>query len=70
MENGFLRSTGLVLGVFVIATVAILRDVRFGEFSFNVDETQHAVTGLYVADLVRDHPFEHPLIYTYRYYAQ
>lgn len=64
------RSTGLLACVLVIATVVTLRGVRVGEFSYNVDETQHAVTGLYVADLVRDHPFAHPIGYTYRYYAQ
>jgi hypothetical protein len=64
------RSTGLLLCVLVIAMVAILRGIRVGEFSYNVDEAQHAVTGLYVADLVRDHPFAHPVEYTYRYYAQ
>jgi Dolichyl-phosphate-mannose-protein mannosyltransferase len=64
------RSTGLLLCVLAIAVVAILRGIRVGEFSYNVDEAQHAVTGLYVADLVRDHPFAHPVEYTYRYYAQ
>jgi hypothetical protein len=64
------RSTGLLLCVLAIAMVVTLRGVRLGEFSYNVDETQHAVTGLYVADLVRDHPFAHPVEYTYRYYAQ
>jgi hypothetical protein len=64
------RSTGLLLGVLLIAVVVTLRGVRLGEFSYNVDETQHAVTGLYVADLVRDHPLAHPVEYTYRYYAQ
>lgn len=64
------RSTALLLCVLVIAIVAIVRGIRVGEFSYNVDETQHAVTGLYVADLVRDHPFAHPVQYTYRYYAQ
>jgi hypothetical protein len=64
------RSTGLLLCVLVIAMVAILRGIRVGEFSYNADEAQHAVTGLYVADLVRDHPFAHPVEYTYRYYAQ
>jgi hypothetical protein len=64
------RSTALLLCVLAIAMVAILRGIRVGEFSYNVDETQHAVTGLYVADLVRDHPFAHPVEYTFRYYAQ
>jgi hypothetical protein len=64
------RSTGLLLGVLVLATAAILHGIRVGEFSYNVDESQHAMTGLYIADLVRDHPFTHPVEYTYRYYAQ
>jgi len=64
------RSTGLLLCVLALAMVAILRGIRVGEFSYNVDETQHAVTGLYFADLVRDHPFTDPVGYTYRYYAQ
>ncbi|MGA8441362.1 MAG: hypothetical protein WB714_24285, partial [Candidatus Sulfotelmatobacter sp.] len=51
------RSTVLLLCVLASAMVVTLRGVRLGEFSYNVDETQHAVTGLYVADLVRDHPF-------------
>ena len=64
------RSTVLLLCVLVIAAVAILRGISVGEFSYNVDESQHAMTGLYVADLVRDHPITHPIAYTYHYYAQ
>lgn len=64
------RSAVLVLCVLVIVTAAMLRGIHIGEFSYNVDETQHAVTGLYVADLIRDHPFADPVEYTYRYYAQ
>jgi hypothetical protein len=64
------RSTGLLLCVLALAMVVTLRGIRVGEFSYNVDETQHAVTGLYFADVVRDHPFAHPVAYTYRYYAQ
>jgi len=47
----------------------IVRGISKGEFSYNTDETQHAVTGLYVADLFRDRPFSHPIEYTYQYYA-
>lgn len=64
------RSTGLLVVVLILAMAAILHGITVGEFSYNVDESQHAVTGLYVADLVRDHPFSHPVAYTYRYYAQ
>ncbi|PYV62775.1 MAG: hypothetical protein DMG97_39520, partial [Acidobacteria bacterium] len=63
------RTTALLSCVLLLSTVTILKGVRLGEFSYNVDETQHAMTGLYVADLVRDHP-AHPVAYTYRYYAQ
>src|SRR5579864_5470921 len=63
------RTTALLGCVLLISTVTILKGVQLGEFSYNVDETQHAMTGLYVADLVRDHP-AHPVAYTYRYYAQ
>ena len=64
------RSTVLLLCVLTLAAVVVQQGVRVGEFSYNADETQHAVTGLYVADLVRDHPWAHPIEYTYRYYAQ
>lgn len=64
------RSSALLVGVLALAIVAIGHGIRVGEFSYNVDESQHAVTGLYVADLVRDHPLAHPVAYTYRYYAQ
>lgn len=63
------RSIGLLLCVLVIAMVAILRGIRIGEFSYNVDEAQHAVTGLYAAGLLHDHP-AHPIQYTYQFYAQ
>jgi predicted membrane-bound mannosyltransferase len=46
------------------------RDIRIGEFDYNVDEAQHAVTGLFIADAFRDLPIRHPVQYAYRYYAQ
>lgn len=64
------RATALLLGILILSSVVIVRRIRVGEFSYNVDETQHAVTGLFVADLIRDHPFTHPVAYTYLYYAQ
>jgi len=64
------RSPVLLASVLLLATVVILHGVTRGEFSYNVDESQHAVTGLYVADLVRDHPLTHPIQYTDHYYAQ
>src|SRR5215469_15816634 len=64
------RSPVLLASVLLLATVVILHGLTRGEFSYNVDETQHAVTGLYVADMVRDHPLFHLIHYTERYYAQ
>jgi hypothetical protein len=63
------RSIGLLLCVLGIALVAIIHGIRVGEFSYNVDEAQHAVTGLYYASIVHDHP-AHPVQYTYQFYAQ
>ncbi len=54
-----------IAGVLLIA----VRGITLGEFSYNVDETQHACTGQFVADLLRDHPFRHPVAYTYLYYV-
>lgn len=64
------RSSALLLCVLVVSTVLIVRGIHTGEFSYNVDETQHAVTGLFVADVLRDHPLAHPIDYVYQYYAQ
>ena len=53
-----------------LVCVVAARDIRIGEFDYNVDEAQHAVTGLFVADAFRDLPISHPVRYAYRYYAQ
>jgi hypothetical protein len=59
----------LLSGVIVILAVLTLRGITRGEFNVNVDESYHAFTGCYFADLIRSHPFTHPLRYTYEYYA-
>jgi len=64
------RSPVLLVAVLLFSALVILHGVTRGEFSYNVDETQHAVTGLFVADMVRDHPLIHPVQYAERYYAQ
>jgi hypothetical protein len=63
------RSAVLLLCVLMVCTVIIVRGIKTGEFSYNVDEAQHAVTGLYAAGLLHDHP-AHPVEYTYNFYAQ
>lgn len=50
--------------------IVILRGVSRGEFDYNVDEAQHGVTGLFIADAMRDLPLRHPIQYAYNYYAQ
>ncbi|MGA8761579.1 MAG: glycosyltransferase family 39 protein [Candidatus Sulfotelmatobacter sp.] len=59
----------LLLCVLVVCSVVTVRGIHTGEFSYNVDEAQHAVTGLYAAGLLHDHP-AHPIDYTYQFYAQ
>ena len=54
----------------LLVSLVVLRGVRRGEFDYNVDESQHAATGLYIADLLKDVPIAHPVHYTYLYYAQ
>jgi 4-amino-4-deoxy-L-arabinose transferase-like glycosyltransferase len=58
------------MGSIALVCVVVARDIRLGEFDYNVDEAQHAVTGLFVADTFRDLPVQHPVQYAYRYYAQ
>jgi hypothetical protein len=63
------RSAALLLCVLMLCAMVIARGITTGEFSYNVDEAQHAVTGLYAAALLHDHP-SHPVAYTYNFYAQ
>src|SRR5438067_5414662 len=69
-RSAIARPVLLLLAVLLLTVVVAARGIRLGEFSYNVDETQHAVTGLYVADLLRDRPLMHLLQYTDHYYAQ
>jgi dolichyl-phosphate-mannose-protein mannosyltransferase len=63
------RSAVLLACVLAFSAVIIVRGIHKGEFSYNMDEDQHGLTGLYAADLLRDHPL-HPVDYTYKFYAQ
>jgi hypothetical protein len=62
--------TALLSGVMAVVCVVVCHRIRLGEFDFNVDEAQHAVTGLFIADALHDMPLRHPVEYAYRYYAQ
>lgn len=63
-------SIALGIAVIVLACVVVAHGIHKGEFDYYVDEAQHAVTGLFVADAVHDMPLRHPVQYAYRYYAQ
>ena len=60
----------LPLALIVLISVVILHGVHRGEFDYNVDEAQHGVTGLFLADAMHDLPVSHPIQYAYSYYAQ
>ena len=60
----------MLAAVIALVSVVVLRGIGRGEFDYNVDEAQHAVTGLFLADALRDLPLRHPVQYAYQYYAQ
>jgi len=60
----------LLAAVLVLVTMVVTGNIRRGEFHYNGDEAQHAVTGLFLADVMRDLPLRHPVQYAYTYYAQ
>ena len=65
------RARGLLIASIVVLLCGIVaHGIGKGEFDYNVDEAQHAVTGLFVADAMHDLPLLHPVAYAYRYYAQ
>jgi len=64
------KTIGLLAFTLLALTVVVTRGIHTGEFDYNVDESQHAATGLYFADLLKDIPFAHLVHYTYLYYAQ
>lgn len=69
-RSGLWLRWSLLLGSIALVCAVVARDIRIGEFDYNVDEAQHAVTGLFMADAIRDLPIRHPVQYAYRYYAQ
>ncbi len=61
--------------VFLLLTLALIipiitRGISKGEFDYNVDESQHAASGIFFASLMKDLPIAHPVQYAYAYYAQ
>ncbi len=70
VRSGRLSRWVLLLGAIALVCIMAGRDIRTGEFDYNIDEAQHAVTGLFVADALHDLPLRHPVQYAYTYYAQ
>jgi hypothetical protein len=64
----FLRKFALFLTLLAILP-ELARRISKGEFNYNVDETQHAFTGVFVADLIRHHPVQNPVEYAQLYYV-
>src|SRR5579864_906309 len=64
----FVRKFALLLTLLALLPV-LARHITKGEFNYNVDETQHAFTGVFVSDLIRHHPVQHPIEYARLYYA-
>jgi len=60
----------MLLFTLSLAALLITRRIGKGEFNFNDDETQHAMTGMYFYDVLRDRPLHNPIEYTYEYYAR
>ncbi len=61
--------------VFLLLTLALVipiitHGISKGEFDYNVDESQHAASGIFFASLTKDLPIAHPVQYAYAYYAQ
>jgi Dolichyl-phosphate-mannose-protein mannosyltransferase len=68
--KGHRANWGLLAGAIALVTIVASRGIHRGEFHYNGDEAQHAVTGLFLADVMRDLPLRHPVQYAYAYYAQ
>ncbi len=52
-----------------LSTIVTVHGITVGEFSYNVDESQHASSGMFYADAMRDRPHD-PVAYAKRYYAR
>lgn len=59
----------LIAAILILVVVIGVRGIRQGEFDYNVDESQHAATGQFVASFLHDLPIAHPIHYVHTYYA-
>jgi hypothetical protein len=56
--------------LFVVVTLLVSRGITQGEFFYYGDEMRHAMNGVFFRDFISDLPLDHPLQYTYEYYAK
>jgi len=64
------RSNLILFLTLALVVVMVTRGISKGEFDYNVDESQHAASGIFYASLLKDFPLTHPVQYTYSYYAE
>ncbi|MGB9233568.1 MAG: glycosyltransferase family 39 protein [Terriglobales bacterium] len=71
VSKTWLTRANVVLVVTLMVVIAIAtRGISKGEFDYNVDESQHAASGIFYASMLKDLPVAHPVQYAYAYYAQ
>jgi hypothetical protein len=54
----------------LLIALVVSRGITKGEFYFDVDETRHAMNGVFMHDLMVDMPLKNPMQYAYEYYAK
>lgn len=59
-----------ILILLLLLGLILLRGIHRGEAFYDTDETRHAMDGVFVRDLLIDHPLKHPIQYTYDYYSK
>lgn len=64
------RPNVVLLLTLALVIPIVTHNISKGEFDYNVDESQHAASGIFFASLLKDFPITHPVQYAYAYYAQ
>ncbi len=64
------RANVILLLTLALIIPIITHHISKGEFDYNVDESQHAASGIFFSSLLKDLPITHPVQYAYAYYAQ
>ncbi len=64
------RPAALLLLLLTLVAIPMLREINKGELHLNVDETRHAMSGVFLHDFLRDFPLRWPLQYAYEYYGK